>query len=40
MTDYRNEVSITAKEYFALNGEAAAALNEAVVYIESNVEQF
>lgn len=40
MTEYRNEVSITAKEYFALNGDAATALNEAVSYIESNVEQF
>lgn len=40
MTEYRNEVSITAQEYFSLNGDAATALNEAVTYIESNVEQF
>lgn len=40
MSEYRNEVSITAKEYFALNGDAASTLNEAVSYIESNVKQF
>lgn len=40
MTEYRNEVSITAKEYFSLNSEASVILNEAIVYIESNVQQF
>lgn len=40
MTEYRNEVSITDQEYFSLNGDAATALNETVIYIESNVEQF
>lgn len=40
MTEYRNEVSITAKEYFSLNGDAATALNEAVAYIESNLDKF